>query len=70
MEAVAGGGVRELISERYSIWSPRHYHWSHYLSYTYHSAEKNVNVLCPRELSDPLPLADKERVHELVRQVS
>ena len=31
MEAVAGGGVRELISERYSIWSPRHYHWSQYL---------------------------------------
>ena len=27
MEAVAGGGVRELISDRYSIWSPRHYHW-------------------------------------------
>ena len=29
----------------------------------------SVNVHCPRELSDPLPLADKERVHELVRQV-
>ena len=27
------------------------------------------NVHCFRELSDPLPLADKERVHELVRQV-
>ena len=60
----AGGRVTDIISERYSIRSPRHYNWS-------------VEIRCPdqviimmlfRELFDPLPIAELEKIHEIVRQ--
>jgi len=46
-DSTRGSSVNDIISDRYSIRSPRHYNW---------------------QLLDPLPLAEKEAVHNLVRQ--
>ena len=62
----AGGSVRDIIQERYSIRSPRHYNWS-VITTSGSIIFVEYNVL-NRELSDPLPIAELEKIHEIVRQ--